>query len=243
MGRWTGEGNRRKPLRPGRCRPRAQGVGGLRDDPHSGQRVDPVQVLVIRAFAFGFYVCGSRPRHHVSARSSGENVEADPAQLRDGLLVGVFGNLHNPFAGIGWTIGTFTQPLAAAVSSTWSWHSVRAAPGPEERWLVGISYMIVVPVQLLRDTVLTRRSPSAGQPTPGAPRTCCSSPGTTTWRSCSVVPGISHPCLPCWPASRSSVIGSGPERPAAAHSPRSPSASPSSPLSSGSSGYAVHGTQ
>jgi hypothetical protein len=116
-----------------------------------GSEVDPGQVLADRALAFGFYVLWI-PVLAITYRR-------DPRGRMWKLILfsfvmdcwWVFGGLHNPFAGIGWTIGTFTQPLAAAVLA----HMALAFPSGRLRdrtdlWLLGIIYTIVVPVQLLR---------------------------------------------------------------------------------------------
>jgi signal transduction histidine kinase len=119
-----------------------------------GSEVDPGQVLADRALAFGFYVLWI-PVLAITYRR-------DPRGRMWKLILlsfvmdcwWVFGSLHNPFAGIGWTIGTFTQPLAAAVLA----HMALAFPSGRLRdrtdpWLLGIIYAIVVPVQLLRYAV------------------------------------------------------------------------------------------
>jgi signal transduction histidine kinase len=120
-----------------------------------GSEVDPAQVLADRALAFGFYVLWI-PVLAITYRR-------DPRGRMWKLILlsfvmdcwWVLGNLHNPFAGIGWTIGTFTQPLTAAVLL----HMVLAFPSGRLRdrtdlWLVGIVYTIAVPIRLLNYAVL-----------------------------------------------------------------------------------------
>ena len=56
-----------------------------------------------------------------------------------------------PFTSLGWTIGVFTQPLTSAVLL----HLVLGFPtgrlhDRSDRWLVGVTYAIVLPIQLLR---------------------------------------------------------------------------------------------
>jgi signal transduction histidine kinase len=128
-----------------------------------GSEVDPVQVLADRALAFGFYVLWI-PVLAITYRR-------DPQGRMWKLILLSFAMdcwwvlqfLHNPFAGIGWTIGSFTQPLAAAVLL----HMVLAFPSGRLRdrtdlWLVGISYTIVIPIQLLRYMVYDPLFPGCG---------------------------------------------------------------------------------
>jgi signal transduction histidine kinase len=119
-----------------------------------GSEVDPVQVLADRALAFGFYVLWI-PVLAITYRR-------DPRGRMWKLILlsfvmdcwWVFTFAHNPFAAIGWTIGSITQPLAAAVLL----HMVLAFPSgrlPDrtDRWLLGITYTIVVPIRLLNYAV------------------------------------------------------------------------------------------
>jgi signal transduction histidine kinase len=119
-----------------------------------GSEVDPGQVLADRALAFGFYVLWI-PVLAIT-------YQRDPRGRMWKLILlsfvmdcwWVFSFAHNPFAGIGWTIGSITQPLAAAVLL----HMVLAFPTGRlrdrtDRWLVGITYAIVVPIRLLNYAV------------------------------------------------------------------------------------------
>jgi signal transduction histidine kinase len=120
-----------------------------------GSEVDPTEVLADRALAFGFYVLWI-PVLAIT-------YQRDPRGRMWKLILlsfvmdcwWVFGYLRNPFAGIGWTLQTITQPIAAVVVA----HMVLAFPSGRlhdrtDRWLLGVAYTIVVPVMVLRYAVL-----------------------------------------------------------------------------------------